>query len=72
MGTAKKTHAQYVSQIKEKHEGRLKVVGTYQGATTKIDHKCRTCKTIFSATPGNVGNKGSGCPVCSMKKQGSG
>lgn len=68
----KKTHSNYLKQLKDTHSGKIKVLGTYIGANIKLAHQCVKCKSIWQATPGNILNVGSGCPECAKQFMGNG
>lgn len=60
-----KTHKQYVSEVKERHAGYIKVVGIYKNAKLKIRHKCLRCNTSFMSRPSDVLTTEFGCETCS-------
>ena len=57
-----KTHEQYIKQLAEKNAN-IEVLETYNGANTKILHRCKIDGYEWSPTPAHVLN-GTGCPVC--------
>ena len=61
----RKTHEQYLKDVKKHHKGKISVLGTYQGAFVKIRHSCNSCNFVWLATPDNVTNSSkTGCPRC--------
>lgn len=64
----KKTHAEYVTEIARINQD-LEVVGMYDGAHTKIEHRCKKCGNIILKEPISA-LKGSGCPVCKGRMAG--
>lgn len=60
-----KTHKQYVSEVNKKHNGDIKVVGTYIKAKLKIKHQCLSCNTSFMSRPSDVLTTEFGCENCS-------
>ncbi|PEP81713.1 hypothetical protein CN581_11320 [Bacillus toyonensis] len=64
--TRKKTHEEYLREVKEVHNGNIKVIGHYINAKTKITHKCK-----FGHEWGSLSSnilKGQGCPKCATKR----
>lgn len=61
-GSIKKTHGQYVKELKEINKN-IKVVDTYINIKTPILHKCLIDGHEWYATPNNI-LSGKGCPVC--------
>lgn len=66
-GNMKKTHAQFVGQLK-KIQPNLIVLGTYQNAHTKILCKCKKCGNEWEIKPNNLLN-GQGCNKCAQEKR---
>lgn len=62
----KKTHEEYVEEVKIKNPN-VTVVDTYINATTKIAHRCNLCGNEWDATPDNVLH-GHWCKSCSLKE----
>ena len=58
----KKTHNQFLQEMKEKHPN-IDVLDLYKNGRTKIKLKCKVCNNEFSATPGSL-YMGHGCPKC--------
>ena len=57
-----KTHAQYISELKEINLN-IDVIEEYKGANTPILHKCLLDDYEWYATPANI-LSGKGCPKC--------
>lgn len=64
--TNKKDHKQYVEEVAIKNPF-IEVIGTYNGAYTKILHKCKIHDIIWDAIPHNILN-GAGCRKCKIEK----
>lgn len=62
----KKTHEEYVNQVKEKNPD-IQVVGTYVNSNTAIIHKCLLDGHEWSVLPSTILN-GGGCPQCNESK----
>lgn len=62
----KKTHEEYVEEVKIKNSN-VTVVDTYINATTKIAHRCNLCGNEWDATPDNILH-GHWCKSCSLKE----
>ena len=58
----KKTHEEYVSEVADINPY-FEVIEIYDGAHTKIAHKCKKCGNIIMKEPISV-LQGSGCPIC--------
>ncbi|WP_283695663.1 hypothetical protein [Clostridium perfringens] len=68
---ARKTHEEFVQEVKEKYGDEYEVLGEYKNANTKIlvRHNCNKCKNHeWEIKSDNLLNKNSVCPVCSNKK----
>ncbi|MED1404899.1 zinc-ribbon domain-containing protein [Bacillus mycoides] len=59
----RKTHKQYVTELKEKHSGKIDIIDKYISSQQKIKHKCNICNNEWDVIPNNL-LKGQGCPVC--------
>lgn len=66
--TKKKTHEQYVEEVKIKNPDII-VVDKYINSRTKISHKCKICLYTWKVAPKNILN-GTGCPECNKIKKG--
>lgn len=66
--TRKKTHAEYVAQVAEKHEGKIEVIGTYSNAHTKIEHRCTIDGHVWESTPQTILVVNRGCHKCSIER----
>ena len=65
-GNAKKTHEEFISEIKEKYCGEYTVLSKYINWKTKVKvrHNCEKCKNYeWEITPNNL-LRGYGCPIC--------
>ena len=62
----KKTHDEYVSELKTKRPD-LDVIGKYVDAKTKIAHRCKIHNVVWDITPDNALH-GYGCPQCKLQK----
>lgn len=66
--TTKKTHEQYLQELKDK-DIKVILLEQYVNNSTSIKHKCLQCNTIFTKTPSKIldnNRKGlSNCNVCS-------
>ena len=67
MGKPRKTHEQFVSQLKEVNPNII-VVGQYISTYTHIDVECDICHYRWKPTPHNLLTRKSGCPNCSKHK----
>lgn len=61
----RKTHEQYVQEVKTKYGSHIKVVGTYLKSTEKLEHRCTKHNVSFSRYPTLMGP--SGCIKCSRE-----
>ena len=61
-GALKKTHEQFVEELKQINPD-IEVVGEYVNALTKIKCRCLIDEYEWEATPGNL-LQGRGCPIC--------
>lgn len=66
----KKTHEEFLKEMKIVHGEEYTVVGVYQNVRTKISVKHESCGHVFEATPKNLTTNKSGCPRCSLKRAG--
>ena len=65
----KKTHEQFIQEMKEKGNSNVKIIGHYEGWDIKIECQCNNNpEHKWYATPNNLLN-GRGCPVCGIEKQ---
>lgn len=67
MGKKKKTHSEYVSDVNAITSD-IEVVGQYNGANTKIKHRCKICKHEWDVKPNSI-LTGKGCPECAKLKR---
>ena len=63
----KKTTVEYKEELKIKNPS-IEVLDEYDGAKTKILHKCLICKHIWSSAPSNI-LAGKYCPSCANKNR---
>ena len=66
-GTKRKTHEEYVKQLKEKKPN-IRVIGKYKSLKTRIEHECLICEYRWFALPDNLLNLKNGCPNCKKSK----
>ena len=64
--SVKKTHKQFVDEIKEIHPN-IEIIGTYTKMMEPIKCKCKVCGYEWSPVANNLHN-GQGCPGCKNKK----
>lgn len=62
-GRIKKTHSEYVSQIKNKLK-HIDVIGVYKNANTPILHICKIHNILWKASPSNLLSASAGCKLC--------
>lgn len=61
---ARKTHEEYTKNLEHRS---FRVLGKYINSSTPILHECNICEHRWKARPNDI-KRGSGCPVCSHKK----
>lgn len=66
-GCIKKTHEDYVDELKEINPN-IEVIGIYINSKTPILHRCNIDKHEWYATPSHILN-GTGCPICGRLSQ---
>ena len=54
----------YEEQLKEKYNGKIKILEPYVNMNTKILHKCNYHKHEFISSPASVLHSKHGCPLC--------
>lgn len=56
-------------QLSEKYDGKIKRIGEYSNARTKIMFKCKQCENVFETTPDCIlrPNVKYGCPECAVE-----
>ena len=59
----RKTHEQFLLDIKERGNPNVEVLGTYISSQTKILCRCRVCQHEWDALPGSL-LRGCGCKKC--------
>lgn len=64
-----RSHEQFVKELKQKNK-KIRVLGKYINARTKIECECLVCHHIWFANPDTLINRGSGCPKCAKKSVG--
>lgn len=62
-----KSQKQYIEEVKEGSKGKIKVIGKYINANTKIDHLCKDCNTIIQVKPRSMLTH-FGCRNCGYAK----
>jgi hypothetical protein len=65
----RKTHEEFVKQVKECKGDVYTILSEYVGERTKLKVKHTSCETIFYPLPGNLLRR-SGCPMCARKSYG--
>lgn len=68
-GKIKKTHEQFVEEIKEKYNDKYIILGKYINDRTKILVKCNICGHEWEITPNNL-LRGHGCAKCANRNNG--
>lgn len=67
--SVRKTHEQFVDELKAINP-RIKILGEYKTAITKIQVQCERCGNIWDTKPSSL-LCGRGCPECGKKKIGA-
>jgi predicted nucleic-acid-binding Zn-ribbon protein len=67
MAKRKKTHQQFILEIKEKFDNEYTILGEYAHSQTKILTKHNKCGYKWEVLPSNLLNGNSKCPNCSGK-----
>jgi hypothetical protein len=63
--TKKKTHEQYLEEIKKKFKDEYKILGKYKNANTPISTQHTNCGHIWEIRPVDLlKKKANGCPIC--------
>ena len=62
----RKPHEQFLAEM-ERVSDKIRIIGEYKGADTKIECECVECTNHWNATPSNL-RKGSGCPRCARNQ----
>lgn len=62
----KKTHEEYVEEVKVKNPN-IEVLGQYNGAKIKIQHRCIKHNIYWNTSPTNI-LQGQGCEMCRIEK----
>ena len=65
-GNAKKTHQQFIAEMNITHPS-IEVLGTYEGADTKIRCRCSICGKVWEGIPAQMLSAGTGCPSCGQR-----
>lgn len=65
--TVKKTHSEYVADVNLVNSN-IEVIDRYNGAHTKIKHRCKICGHEWYAKPSRI-LTGTGCPACAKLKR---
>lgn len=70
--TKRKTHKEFIEEVKERYGNEYEILSTYINAKTKIlvKHNCEKCNFHeWHITPYNLLNNGHGCPICGKEKR---
>ena len=65
----RKTHEEFLDQLKQVKGEEFEVLSKYVNDKTKIKIRHKICGTVFYPTPNNLIRK-SGCPICARKSYG--
>ena len=65
---SRKTHQEFVKEVKEKYGDEYKILGKYKNGNTKIKIKHNNCGHEFMQRPSNL-LQGKGCPKCGMEQR---
>lgn len=65
----RKTHEEFVAEVKEIYGSQYTVLGTYKNSKTKLAIHCLKCQVSFEITPGSF-VQGHGCSKCGHKRGG--
>lgn len=63
----KKTHNEYVKEVKEIHKGNIEVIEEYKSRVVKIKHKHKTCGHEWYVKPSHI-LEGHSCPKCNESR----
>lgn len=63
----RKTHEEFVYEIKNKFNGDIIVLGNYIDRKTKIKFQCLKCDNIWDTAPMSILKTSVGCPACANK-----
>ena len=67
-GKIKRTHEEFIKELEETNSN-IEILGTYKNSKTKIKCRCKIDGHIWEATPNNLLNKNSNCPICGIKSR---
>lgn len=62
--SGRKSSEQYGREVAARHQGKVLVVGKYDGAFVPILHKCLVCKKVWEASPDYMLRQSPGCTIC--------
>lgn len=60
----RKTHEEFIKELKEVNPYNITAVGKYKGAMKKIEMHCNVCNFSWETTPNSLLSKKTGCPKC--------
>lgn len=63
----RKTQEQIVKEVEQATNGRLSLIGKYQGAQAKTEFRCNECGYDWETRPNDVLQGKSGCPKCAHR-----
>lgn len=67
----KKTHEEFVQDVKNKYGYQYEILGTYENNKNKIEVLHKKCNNVFSIRPNDFLKESSkGCPICGQKDGG--
>lgn len=64
----RKTHKEFIEEIKAINGGKYKVISEYKFAREKVRLKCCTCGKVWKNTPTHL-LRGQACPYCAGKNK---
>ncbi len=67
-GRIKKTHEQFLLEVQDIHDNKIKILSEYSGSHNKVQCECVICGHLWQATPSNLIHQKTGCPICTSSK----
>ena len=64
----RKTHKEFIEEIKAVNGGKYEVISEYKFAREKVRLKCCTCGKVWENTPTHL-LRGQACPYCAGKNK---